>query len=111
MDKKSRLLNSVDGVVLSRFVLAGAGIALAVILFFVLGVSRPHPEWPALWRIKPLIITPLAGAAGGFGVYTLQHLRRQEGWNAIAVFVFCAIGYLFTLWMGIVLGLSGTLWN
>jgi hypothetical protein len=42
----------------------GAGIALLVISFFVVGVEAPSSAWGTNWRIRPLLLTPLAGAAG-----------------------------------------------
>ncbi|MEO5650838.1 MAG: hypothetical protein ABIR03_13070 [Ginsengibacter sp.] len=47
---------------LAKPILIGAGIALIVISFFVFGVDEPHLEWGKFWMVRPLIITPLAGA-------------------------------------------------
>ncbi len=88
----------------------GAGIAFLVISFFVFGVDAPRPEWGAYWRIRPLIITPLAGAVGG-AFYAFMTYLSARGFNkALAVFLSIAV-YLVGLWLGIVLGLDGTMWD
>lgn len=96
---------------LGKRMLLGAGIALTVITVFLLGVDEPKPEWGKLWMIRPLIIVPLAGAMGGAFYYFMNHLRYLGGWKKALVILLSLIGYLIVLWLGIVLGLDGTLWN
>lgn len=97
---------------LIKRMLLGAAIALAVISFFVFGVDNPDPAWPAFWRIRPLIITPLAGAAGGACYYIIeQHLLNQGGWRKGLAIVLSILVYIIGLWLGIVLGLDGTMWD
>jgi hypothetical protein len=93
--------------VLGKRMLLGGGIALAVILFFVIGAGKGRPEWGSYWMVKPLILTPLTGAVAGASTYKFEQL----GWNKTFTIIFNIIGYLFALWIGIVLGLNGTLWN
>ena len=90
--------------------LVGAGIALLVISFFVFGVDQPHPEWGKLWRIKPLIITPLAGALGG-AFYAFMEYQSSRGLNRAVAIILSLLVYLVALWLGIVLGLNGTMWD
>ena len=89
----------------------GASIALAVIAFFVFSVNTPRPEWGTFWMVKPLIITPLAGAAGGGATYLVSLLGTQNGWQKALAILVSVVGYIIALWLGIVLGLNGTLWN
>ncbi|GAB3902252.1 hypothetical protein GCM10028803_28490 [Larkinella knui] len=91
--------------------LQGAGIAFLLIVVFLLGVKNPNPAWGKFWMIKPLLVVPIAGAAGGVFYYLMDHLRYQGGWKKIAALVLGLLGYLFVLWIGTVLGLNGTLWN
>ena len=65
---------------LLKRMLLGAGIALVIISLFVFG-GTANPEWPRFWRIRPLIVTPLAGAAGGAFSYLMTHITRQDGWK------------------------------
>jgi hypothetical protein len=92
---------------LGKRMLIGGGIALAVILFFVTGAGKGKPEWGSYWMVKPLILTPLIGAIAGASTYKLEQL----GWNKALTIILNIIGYLFALWIGIVLGLNGTMWN
>lgn len=96
---------------LSKRMLQGAGIALILIIIFLIGVDETDPSWPRLWMIRPLVIVPLAGAMGGVLYYFMDHLRNQGGWRKVLAITLSLIGYIIALWLGTVLGLDGTLWN
>lgn len=91
--------------------LAGALVALGVISLFVFGADNPNPGWPANWKIRPLMVTPLAGAAGGAFFYVLTRLRPASQAARILLLLFGVFGFLVALWVGIVLGLDGTMWD
>jgi hypothetical protein len=91
--------------------LEGAGIALILILIFLLGAGEPDPDWHRLWMIRPLIIVPLAGALGGVHYYFMDHLRYQGGWKKVLSIFLSLLVYLIVLWLGTVLGLDGTWWD
>jgi hypothetical protein len=101
----------VSRALLVRRMLVGAAIALIVILTFVLRAGTPNPEWGKLWMIRPLVVTPLAGGVGGLVYHLMDHVRSRGGWQKVLANVLSVIIYVFGLWMGIVLGLEGTLWN
>lgn len=90
--------------------LAGWAIGLVAISFFVFGVDNPDPEWSQHWRIRPLIITPLAGAAGG-AFYAFMDYQCSRGFNRTVGILLSFVVFIVGLWMGIVLGLAGTMWN
>lgn len=90
--------------------LVGAGIGLLVISFFVFGVDEPNPEWGQFWMIRPLIITPLAGAMGG-AFYALMDYQSSLGFNRTVAILLSAVVFFIGLWLGIVLGLDGTMWD
>ncbi len=92
---------------LVKWMLFGGGIALTTILFFVIGAGKGRPEWGTYWIIKPLILTPLVGAFGGALAYRITKL----GLNRILTIVIGVVGFLIVLWIGIVLGLNGTMWD
>jgi hypothetical protein len=96
---------------LIKCMLVGAAITLTLIAIFLLGVKHPKPEWGSLWMVKPLIIVPLAGAAGGAFFYLVGTLRLQGNWGRILTFIIGIIGFIIAFWLGSVLGLNGTLWN
>ncbi|MGV3686633.1 MAG: hypothetical protein ACO1NS_13465 [Daejeonella sp.] len=91
-------------------VFIGAGIGLILISFFVFGVEG-RAEWGNLWRIRPLIITPFAGATGGAFYYFIDQLRYRNGVNPTIALIISILVFIVGLWMGIVLGLNGTMWN
>jgi hypothetical protein len=94
-----------------RPILIGAGLALLLVGIFLLGVKNPDPDWHRFWMLRPLLVVPAAGGAGGFLcfiLYRLYQLGRMPKALAIALGL---LGYLVGFWMGFVLGLDGTLWN
>lgn len=101
---------SIDYASLSKRMLIGGLIAFIVISLFIFP-TETRPEWGAFWRIRPLIITPLAGVTGGACNYFIVSWFRQNYWNKIAAYVLSFLVFFVGLWMGIVLGLAGTLWN
>ncbi len=91
-------------------ILVGAGIALLVISFFVFGVDEANPAWGKFWMIRPLIITPLAGAMGG-AFYSFMDYQSFRGFNRTLAIILSLVVYFIGLWLGTVLGLAGTMWN
>jgi hypothetical protein len=91
--------------------IVGALIGLLVISFFVFSADEPNPEWGKYWMIRPLIITPPAGAMGGLCNYLLVHFHDKVGIHKAIAMSLSVIVFLVGLWMGIVLGLDGTMWD
>lgn len=96
---------------LAKRMVVGAGIGLLLISLFVFGVKNPNPEWEKLWMIRPLIIVPFAGAMGGLCNYVLVHFHDRIGVNKPIALVVSVLVFMIGLWLGIVLGLDGTLWD
>ncbi len=91
--------------------LGGAAVAAMVIVFFVSGVNDPNPSSGQYWMVRPLILVPLAGAGGGAVFHACRILIQGNALkNGLALLV-GVLAYIVTLWMGIVIGLDGTLWN
>lgn len=93
-----------------KYLLFGGGIALGLIVVFLLSAGKPKPEWGSYWMIKPLVLVPLAGAAGGM-FYYLMLRRFTKGAGRVFATVFSIIMYVVILWIGTVLGLNGTHWD
>ncbi len=91
--------------------LLGAGIGLALISLFLLGAGKSNPAWGDYWRLRPLIIVPLAGATAGVFYYLMDYLRYRGGWRMILANVLSLLVLLIGLWLGSVLGLVGTYWH
>lgn len=95
---------------LTKGAFIGGGFALVLISIFLLG-GTPDPRWPRFWMLKPLIIVPLAGAAGGALIQLINRSIHQAGWKKVLANVLGAIAFIIMLWLGTVLGLNGTYWN
>ncbi|WP_284652505.1 potassium transporter KefB [Flavobacterium terrisoli] len=100
----------IDKALLLKRMFLGAGIGLIVISIFVFP-TEPKPEWGKFWMIRPLIITPLAGATGGAFSYYMNHITTKGSANRFAANILSVIVFLIGIWMGIVLGLDSTLWD
>ncbi len=101
----------IHSVSLVKRMLVGAGIGLLLISLFLLSAGKPNPEWGKLWMIRPLIIVPLAGAMGGLCNYFIVHFHNQVGVNKTIAMILSVIVFIIGLWLGVVLGLDGTMWN
>ena len=91
--------------------LIGAIIGLMVISYFLIAARGGNPEWGKFWMIRPLIVEPLAGATAGACNYFLVHYRGLIGLNKTIAIIISVLVSIIGLWMGIVLGLVGTMWN
>ncbi len=87
-------------IALVKPMVVGAGIALFVISLFVFGVDEANPEWGRFWMIRPLIITPLAGAMGG-AFYALMDYQSSRGFNRTLAILLSFVVYLIGLLLGI----------
>lgn len=96
---------------LGRRVLIGAIIAFAMVGILVFGAGPGKPEWGSYWRLKPLLLTPCLGAIVGLCYDVTQPLRNIEGWLGRIFLLLSILGGLIGLWMSMILGLAGTMWN
>lgn len=90
---------------------AGAAIGFALVATLVFSVKEPNPDWGALWHLRPLIVTPLIAAIGAqvFGMVRLA--RSRAAWVRWTCGIVACVSFLVVLWIAIILGLDGTLWN
>jgi hypothetical protein len=96
---------------ITKRMLVGAAIGLLVISLFLLSAGEGIPAWGSYWRIRPLIIVPFAGAMGGLFNYLIVRFHSSFGVNKTLALLISALVFIAGLWIGIVLGLDGTLWN
>jgi hypothetical protein len=96
---------------LGKRMLIGAGIGLFLISLFLISAGEGKPEWGQLWRIRPLIMVPFAGAMGGLCNYFIVHFHNHVGVNKTIAMILSVIIFIIGLWMGTVLGLDGTMWD
>lgn len=91
--------------------LLGGGIALLLILIFLLPVDNTPQAWGKYWMVRPILVVPIAGAMGGLFYALMDPIRQQGGLKKILINTISLIVYIIGLWMGTVLGLAGTLWD
>jgi hypothetical protein len=96
---------------LGKRMLQGGAIAFILIVLFLANAGAPDPAWPKLWMVKPLLMVPFAGALGGAYYYIMDHLREEGGWSIVLANLLSLVGYVIVLWLGVVLGLNGTMWD
>jgi len=104
-------LFQINTLALAKRIFIGAAIAFTLILSLLLSVDEPKPEWGSLWMLKPLLITPLAGAGGGAFFYYMTQIVKNNAWAKLIATLVGLVGYVIAIWLGSVLGLDGTLWN
>lgn len=92
-------------------ILTGAIIGLIVISLFVFEVQKPKAEWGSFWRVRPLIVEPLAGATGGLFYYFMRYMGSKGAVHKTMALVLGIVVYIMVLWLGIIFGLNGTMWN
>jgi len=111
MTAKNNLTSQPNGASIAKKALIGAILGLVLILIFVLQVKSPKPEWGQYWMVRPFIITPLAGAAAGVINALMDKWRTQSEGKKLLANILTVVVYIIGLWMGMVLGLDGTLWD
>lgn len=94
-----------------KHLLIGAGIALLMVGFFVIAAGKGNPGWGDYWRIKPLLLSPFLGAITGLCYDVTEPLRRLNGWLGKLFLALSILGFVVGQWLGLVLGLAGTMWN
>lgn len=94
-----------------KCMLTGAAIGLLLISIFVFGVDEPKPEWGKLWRLRPLVITPLSGLLGGLCFYFMIYMSTTGAINKTLAYIIGVVVFIISLWLGVVMGLDSTMWD
>jgi preprotein translocase subunit Sss1 len=89
----------------------GALVGLALISIFIFPIHHPRPEWGEFWRIRPLLVTPIVVSIGAICAYLFAKVVPSFGIHKTVSFLIGILGFIISIWLGIVLGLAGTLWN
>lgn len=112
MKKEEKLrLHPIKKTLLWNYISIGALIGFAIIAVFVFSVDQPKAAWGTYWKLKPLILTPMITAFGGGLFYLIEQAFIRNKWSKGWALVIGAIAFIISLWLGIVLGLNGTLWD
>jgi hypothetical protein len=95
---------------LGERMVVGAGIGLLLISIFLIP-TEANPAWGKFWMIRPLVITPLAGAMAGLCNYFIINFYDQVGINKTMATILSMVVSIVGLLLGLVLGMDGTLWD
>jgi len=101
----------ISAVFIFKRALIGALIGFGIISLFVFTVTNPNPEWGENWKVRPLIVTPLATALATLSFLLKNLFEPKRKWVKALVVLISTVGFAIGLWLGVVLGLDGTLWN
>jgi hypothetical protein len=96
---------------LSKRIVLGAGIGFIFISLFLIMADGVKPEWGELWMIRPLVIVPLATALSAMFYTFMDPWRARRGYQRFLAGLLSLLVFLFSLWIGTVLGLDGTYWD
>ena len=91
--------------------LLGTVVGVLVVSLFLFSSGEGKPEWGTLWKIRPMIVLPLAGAAWGVCYYFLRQNHSRFGVNKTIAVILGVLGLFIAMWMGVVVGFDGTLWD
>ena len=91
--------------------LVGGIIALILIVLLLSGTNHADPAWGKYWMLRPLIFVPVAGASGAVCFHFIYQFLNKGILAKILGGIFGLLIYIISIWMGMVLGLNGTLWN
>lgn len=89
----------------------GLILGLVIISLFVFGVNNPKQEWGTNWRMQPLILTPIVVAFGSLAFFANRIFMPQTKTAKVLLSVASIIAFIISIWLGIIIGLNGTLWN
>ena len=89
----------------------GALFGFGFISLFVFGADNVDPSWGKYWQIRPLIVTPLFGAIGSLAFYLRDIFPTKSVLSGTLILVASTIVFIMTIWVGLVLGLDGTMWD
>lgn len=116
--KNKELLNTIDMNKLFYFfnllsfrMMIGCFSYFMVALFFITSVDIPNPIWPACWYVKPLIVLPINGLLCGLVTYIISKVIKGSNTLNFFSMLLQTLSFIVMLWLSIVLGFHGTLWN
>jgi ABC-type transport system involved in cytochrome c biogenesis permease subunit len=101
----------IDSPYLGKRMLWGAGVGFLFISLFLIMADGAKPEWGDYWMLRPLLIVPLATALGAAFYNFMDPWRQRGGYQQFLANLLSLLGFVFSLWIGSVLGLDGTYWD
>jgi hypothetical protein len=112
MNLLSSLQETVKEPQLKKRMLIGFILALSFIsVFLFIPKINPKPEWSIYWKLRPMLITPLGGAAAGFVFHYFMSLIKYNHINKWLGYILAIVISFMAFWISVILGLDGTLWD
>jgi len=109
MNTKSNL-KSKGNVYLKAFI-TGSGISLLITSAYILSVQYPKASWGTYWQIRPLIVGPLIAGLGMLTTFLILKYLSSRQVSKVFAYPFAVLIFILSLWISMVLGFKGTLWN
>ena len=91
--------------------LLGATISLIIMYSFISSIQIPSPNWGTYWQFKPLILGPIIAGLGMILAYMALKYMMTLKLPKILSYLFALIIFIIILWVSMVLGFNGTLWD
>lgn len=89
---------------LGKRTLQGAGIALVMVIIFLLFLLFVGGVWVSL----PMATVPIGGALGAMFYYLMVKVWFRSGWKKVFATIFSILVYLIFLWLSLVIAFSIT---
>lgn len=86
------------------------GVAIGLIAFFFFSRGESKPEWGTLWKIRPFVVLLLSGVFWGV-CYNFLLRQKFLPMSKAATVILGLLGLFIGMWMGIVVGFDGTMWD
>lgn len=96
---------------MKKFTTIGALIGLVVISILLATNRHSSPTWGKWWQLKPIFVVSLTGAFAGSLIYHIHPKKPFSKWKLFLFLILSIVGFLVSIWFGIIVGLDGTLWN
>jgi hypothetical protein len=107
MRQQTELQHSLHPKSLGKRAGQGAGIALVLVVIFLLMLSVGDIDY-GVWVFLPMITVSVGGALGGIFYYLMDPLRYQGDWKKALANICCILVYFMLLWLSLVAALGVT---
>ncbi len=94
-----------------KILMLGFTLGLFIATLFIYSVPFPKFSWGPNWMVKPLILVSLISAIGSIPFYYANQYDAPHPKNKILTYILSAVVLIICIWIGVVLGFKGTLWD
>ena len=94
-----------------KIVLLGFALGLFIASMLIHNVSFPKLSWGPNWYIKPMLVLSFVASIGSIPFYFANQYEASNHSKKILAYLGATLFLLFFIWIGIILGFDGTIWN